>query len=102
MSQLADFGAHHLPLASDKEIENPVHWNDFHATVLRLFGIDHERLTYYHNGIRRRLTNVRGEAIQKILACKSDSGAVCCRGASFSAVLQPGEWRCGFCALHSC
>jgi hypothetical protein len=51
-----------------KAIENPVHWNDFHATVLRLLGIDHERLTYYHNGIRRRLTNVRGEVIQKILA----------------------------------
>ncbi len=49
-------------------VQNRVHWNDFHATVLHLLGIDHERLTYYHNGIRRRLTNVRGEVIQKILA----------------------------------
>jgi hypothetical protein len=49
-------------------IQNRVHWNDFHATVLHLLGIDHERLTYYHNGIRRRLTNVRGEVIHKILA----------------------------------
>jgi hypothetical protein len=49
-------------------VQNRVHWNDFHATVLHLLGIDHERLTYYHNGIRRRLTNVRGEVLQKILA----------------------------------
>ncbi len=44
------------------------HWHDFHATVLHLFGIDHERLTYYHNGIQRRLTNVHGHAIKDILA----------------------------------
>jgi hypothetical protein len=49
-------------------IQNRVHWNDFHATVLHLLGIDHERLTYYHNGIRRRLTNVHGEVLHKILA----------------------------------
>ena len=36
--------------------------------MLHLLGIDHERLTFYHNGIRRRLTNVHGEVIQKILA----------------------------------
>jgi arylsulfatase A-like enzyme len=47
--------------------ENRVHWNDFHATVLKLLGIDHHRLTYYHNGIRRRLTNVGGEVIQAVL-----------------------------------
>ena len=40
----------------------------FHATVLRLLGIDHERLTYYHNGIQRRLTNVHGEVVTGILA----------------------------------
>lgn len=51
-----------------KAVENPVHWNDFHATVLHLLGIDHERLTYYHNGIRRRLTNVHGQVIKGILA----------------------------------
>ena len=45
-----------------------VHWHDFHATVLHLLGIDHERLTFYHNGIRRRLTNVHGEVIEPILA----------------------------------
>jgi hypothetical protein len=51
-----------------KAAENPVPWHDFHATVLRLLGIDHERLTFYHNGIMRRLTNVHGEIIKDILA----------------------------------
>jgi hypothetical protein len=51
-----------------KAAEKPVHWNDFHATVLHLLGIEHERLTYYHNGIRRRLTNVAGRVIEEILA----------------------------------
>jgi len=51
-----------------KAIENPTPWNDFHATVLHLLGIDHERLTYYHNGIQRRLTNVGGRVIRDILA----------------------------------
>jgi len=51
-----------------KAVDKPTHWNDFHATVLHLLGIDHERLTYYHNGIQRRLTNVHGQAIKGILA----------------------------------
>jgi len=51
-----------------KAAENVVTWPDFHATVLHLLGIDHERLTYYHNGIRRRLTNVHGQVVQGILA----------------------------------
>lgn len=50
-----------------KSVEKPVHWYDFHATVLHLLGIDHERLTFYHNGIRRRLTNVHGEVVKAIL-----------------------------------
>ncbi|MBI1311643.1 DUF1501 domain-containing protein [bacterium] len=50
-----------------KAVENRVHWHDFHATVLHLLGIDHERLTFYHNGIQRRLTNVHGEVLQPIL-----------------------------------
>jgi hypothetical protein len=48
--------------------EHPVAWYDFHATVLHLLGLDHERLTYYHNGIRRRLTNVHGEVVTGVLA----------------------------------
>ncbi len=41
---------------------------DLHATVLHLLGIDHEALTYYHNGINRRLTDVHGKLIRPILA----------------------------------
>jgi hypothetical protein len=51
-----------------KSVENPVYWHDFHATVLHLLGIDHERLTYYHNGIERRLTNVHGHVLREVLA----------------------------------
>jgi hypothetical protein len=49
-------------------VENRVHWHDLHATVLHQLGIDHERLTFYHNGIERRLTNVHGELIRDIIA----------------------------------
>jgi Protein of unknown function (DUF1501) len=41
---------------------------DFHATVLHLLGLDHQKLTYYHNGIQRRLTDVHGNVITKVLA----------------------------------
>jgi membrane-anchored protein YejM (alkaline phosphatase superfamily) len=51
-----------------KAVENRTTWYDFHATVLHLLGIDHTRLTYYHNGIQRRLTNVHGEVVKEILA----------------------------------
>lgn len=51
-----------------KSVEKPVPWHDFHATVLHLLGINHEKLTYYHNGIQRRLTNVHGEPLKEILA----------------------------------
>ena len=41
---------------------------DFHATILHLLGLDHERLSFYHNGIERRLTDVHGRVIEEILA----------------------------------
>ena len=41
---------------------------DFHATILHLLGLDHERLTFYHNGIERRLTDVHGHIIADVLA----------------------------------
>jgi hypothetical protein len=41
---------------------------DFHATVLHLLGLDHKKLTFYHNGIHRRLTDVHGEVIRAVLA----------------------------------
>ena len=49
-------------------VERPVTTYDFHATVLHLLGIDHERLTFYHNGIARRLTNVHGHVVRDLLA----------------------------------
>ena len=41
--------------------------HDFHATLLHLLGLDHENLTFYHNGIERRLTDVHGQVIKEIL-----------------------------------
>jgi hypothetical protein len=41
---------------------------DFHATILHLLGLDHERLTFYHNGIERRLTDVHGQVLREVLA----------------------------------
>ena len=49
-------------------VTNPVSTYDLHATVLHLLGIDHERLTFYHNGIARRLTNVHGHVVEGLLA----------------------------------
>ena len=49
-------------------IESPSYSYDLHATALHLLGIDHTRLTYYHNGIQRRLTDVHGHVIKGILA----------------------------------
>ena len=48
--------------------ERPTTVYDLHATVLHLLGIDHKRLTYYHNGIQRRLTDVHGEVLRELLA----------------------------------
>lgn len=42
--------------------------HDLHATILHLLGLDHERLSWYHNGIERRLTDVHGSVIQGVLA----------------------------------
>lgn len=47
--------------------ENPVHVHDFHATLLHLFGVDHERLTFKHQGRRFRLTDVHGHVVKDIL-----------------------------------
>ncbi len=51
-----------------RAVENVTTLYDFHATVLHLLGFDHEKLTYYHNGIQRRLTDVHGHVIRDILA----------------------------------
>ncbi len=49
-------------------VENGVHVHDFHATLLRLLGVDHERLTYFYQGRRFRLTDVAGRVVQDLLA----------------------------------
>ena len=49
-------------------VENPVHVHDFHATVLHLLGLHHEKLTYKHLGRRYRLTDVSGKVVHDIIA----------------------------------
>jgi hypothetical protein len=51
-----------------RAVENPVHIHDLHATMLRLLGFDHEKLTYRYSGRDFRLTDVSGEVIKEILA----------------------------------
>ncbi len=53
---------------SYKAVDKPTYCYDVHATLLHLLGIDHTRLTYLHNGINRRLTDVHGNVIREILA----------------------------------
>ncbi len=53
---------------SYKAVEHPVYCYDLHATVLHLLGIDHTRLTYRHNGLDRRLTDVHGAVIPEVVA----------------------------------
>ena len=50
-----------------KAVDNVITPHDLHATMLHLLGLDHEKLTYRHNGIDRRLTNVHGNLIRDIL-----------------------------------
>jgi uncharacterized protein (DUF1501 family) len=51
-----------------KAADNPVTVYDLHATILHLMGLDHTRLTYYYNGINRRLTDVHGHVLHPILS----------------------------------
>ncbi|MEP7317526.1 MAG: DUF1501 domain-containing protein [Panacibacter sp.] len=48
--------------------KDPVHVHDFHATVLNLMGLDHEKLTFKHQGRRYRLTDVSGNLVKGIIA----------------------------------
>ncbi len=52
---------------SYKPADAPIYCYDIHATILHLLGIDHERLTFRHNGIDRRLTDVHGRVLHEIL-----------------------------------
>ncbi|HVX60854.1 MAG TPA: DUF1501 domain-containing protein, partial [Pirellulales bacterium] len=51
-----------------KAVENVTTIYDLHATILHILGLDHERLSFYHNGIERRLTDVHGHVLKPILA----------------------------------
>lgn len=53
-----DFGWH--------AVKDPVHVNDFHATLLHLFGLDHRKLVHRHAGLDMRLTNLGGEVVKKV------------------------------------
>ena len=52
---------------SYKAVENPTYCYDVHATILHQLGLDHEQLTFRHNGIDRRLTDVSGRVLGEIL-----------------------------------
>lgn len=49
-------------------VTNKVHLHDIHATILHLLGLDHELLTYFHEGRNQRLTDVAGRVVKEILA----------------------------------
>jgi uncharacterized protein (DUF1501 family) len=51
-----------------KAVDNRMHFNDLHATLLHLMGLDHEKLTYRYAGRDFRLTNVYGNVAKEILA----------------------------------
>jgi hypothetical protein len=51
-----------------KTVDDKVHINDLHATILDLLGLDHERLTFRQNGRDFRLTDVSGHVVKEIIA----------------------------------
>ena len=51
-----------------RAVENKVHVHDLHATILHLLGLDHEALTFFHNGREERLTDVAGRVVMEVLA----------------------------------
>lgn len=49
-------------------VRDPVHIHDFHATILNVLGLNHEKLTYKYQGRRLRLTDVSGKVVDQIIA----------------------------------
>ena len=49
-------------------VKDKVHLHDLHATILHLMGLDHERLTYFHQGRNERLTDVFGNVVEGVIA----------------------------------
>jgi len=48
-------------------VEGRISVNDFHATLLHLLGLDHEKLTARHDGRDERLTDVAGRVVEKVV-----------------------------------
>ena len=60
---------HVLPALQPAAVaEDGVHTHDFHATLLHLMGLDHEKLTFRYSGRDFRLTDVAGDVVKEILA----------------------------------
>jgi hypothetical protein len=70
-------------------VKDPVHVHEFHATVLRLLGFDHERFTYRYQGLDQRLTGVEATKIVEALIARSRTGSVA------TPVDSPGVERVG-------
>jgi hypothetical protein len=51
-----------------KAVEDECHISDFHATILRLLGLDHKKLTYFYQGLDQRLTGFRGNVVEKVFS----------------------------------
>src|SRR5262249_49791706 len=51
-----------------RAVKRRVHTSDLHATILHVLGLDHEKLTFFHQGAEQRLTGVRGEVVEEVLA----------------------------------
>ena len=49
-------------------VDDKVHVHDLHATILHLMGLDHTKLTYFHQGRHERLTDVYGNVVKELLA----------------------------------
>lgn len=68
----ADVRAGHTHGVTDeiglKSVVDPVHTHDFHATILHLLGLNHERLTYFHDGRDFLLSAVSGQGVNGVLA----------------------------------
>ncbi len=64
-------------------VENRVSIHDWHATILHLLGLDHERLTYRYAGRDFRLTDVYGNVNREIIAIEAITGSHRSRGRTF-------------------
>jgi hypothetical protein len=51
-----------------RAVEERCHISDLHATILHLMGVEHTRLTYFYQGLNQRLTGVRGNVVEQVLA----------------------------------